>query len=336
MKMTGRDLKIGKGIDKSFEVATGKVDFVNDALSKIKGGGFISEPLSMAEQVRQGVDSFMPKLSSGVLPSQATSTLPMVNLPSQSPLVSNPFSNLSLNSSPVISGDYDITGLVNAKTDPSLLGKSFDDDPFVDVITSLKREDVLVDAKYGSGKNATLTKERLDSLVPTTTRVRQSVLNANPEILAEAELLQGYVNDVNGFSGQFIDTGIKYEPTKIAKARMIKEGEKLVDVAGALTGAVGMETPEQEAARLAQENAIAQSYARDALALAPMSYSGLQDFSSDFSNLSSTYSAAGYGPQTSFTTPQSQYEAGAYGGAGFMNQVSSRFLQPTIGMPKLA
>jgi len=103
--------------------------------------------------------------------------------------------------------------------------------------------------------------------------------------------------------------------------------------------AAGLVGDQTEAQRLEAEQRAEQSrYANMQLAqsIAPIDYSGIQDFSSDFSNLSSTYSAAGYGPEANFMTPQSQYEAGAYGGAGFMNQVSSRFLQPTIGMPRLA
>ena len=73
----------------------------------------------------------------------------------------------------------------------------------------------------------------------------------------------------------------------------------------------------------------------DALALARVQQPGLTDYSSDFSNLSNQYSAAGYGPETDYTSLSNQYSAGAYGGAGFMSQVSSRFLQPTIGMPRM-
>ena len=64
-------------------------------------------------------------------------------------------------------------------------------------------------------------------------------------------------------------------------------------------------------------------------------YNAIVDYSSDFSNLSNQYSAAGYGPETDYTSLSNQYSAGAYGGAGFMSQVSSRFLQPTIGMPRM-
>ena len=340
MRMGARNLELGKGLGKGFDVATGKVDFVNDALSKIKTPGLPAD-LSMGEQVSKSLldknfsltssTNFSSVIGEAVSP---TSVFSQGSLSSVSPLIDGPFSNLSLSTSPtVMSGDYDISGLVNFKFDPAEALQTLKDDPFVDVITGLKNEPVLLDAKYG--KN-TFGKAEVDRLVADTTPVRQSVLNANPQLQAEAEYLKKYVNDINSVTNPYIDTGIVYEPNKIAQARMKETADKAFSFVDKVAGLVGDQTEAQrQQAEFEARNAQLQNM-QLAQSIAPIGYSGLQDFSSDFSNLSNTYSAAGYGPQTSFTTPQSQYEAGAYGGAGFMNQVSSRFLQPTIGMPRLA
>ncbi len=352
MKMGAKNLELGKGLGKGFDAATRKVDFVNDALSKIKTPG-VSEAFSTESVLSKSL------LDKGAL----TTSLPESSIQnifnsftkSKSPLVDGPFSNLSLSSSsfdvgnlgekavtnlfskgslsssPVISGNFDITGLTNAKFDPVAAAQA--NDPYFDVITSLKNEPVLLDAKYSKNH---FGKTEVDRLVPEYTRVRQSVLNDNPKLLAEAESLNDYYNNINAVTDKYIDTGILYEPSKIAQARMKETADKAFDYVDKIAGVVGDQTEAErlEAERLAKES----RYANMQLAqsIAPIGYSGIQDFSSDFSNLSSTYSAAGYGPQANFMTPQSQYEAGAYGGAGFMNQVSSRFLQPTIAMPRLA
>ena len=339
MRMGARNLELGKGIDKSFNVATGKVDFVNDALSKIKTPGLSADlNLSMGEQVTKSLldkGSFSFSSFSGDVLSP-TNLFSKGSLTAKSPLIDGSFSSLTLSdisSAPVLSGNFDVTGLANAKFDSVAALQNLKDDPFVDVITSLKNEPVLLDSKYGKNQ---FGKTEIDRLVPEYTKVRQSVLNTNPQLQAEAEYLSDYVTKINAVSAPYIDTGILYEPSKIAQARMKETADKAFSFVDKAAGLVGDQT---EAQRLEAEQRAEQSrYANMQLAqsIAPIDYSGIQDFSSDFSNLSSTYSAAGYGPEANFMTPQSQYEAGAYGGAGFMNQVSSRFLQPTIGMPRLA
>ena len=329
MKMAGKNLELGKNIDKSFNVATGKVDFVKDALSKIKTPG-LSADLSMGEQVSRSLLDVKPvNLTSAV--GEATSTKALFR--SASPLVDGSFSNLSLSSSPVISGDYDITGLATSKFDSAAALQNLNDDPFIDVMTGLKKNKISLDAKYGKGS---FGKAEIDRLTPDYTQIRESVLKANPQLKAEAESLKQYLKDINGVSDPYIDTGILYEPTQIAQARMKETADKAFNVVDKAAGLIGDQT---EADRAQAEFDARQAQIQNmqlAQSIAPIGYSGIQDFSSDFSNLSNTYSAAGYGPETNFTTGQSQYEAGAYGGAGFMNQVSSRFLQPTIGMPRLA
>ena len=52
----------------------------------------------------------------------------------------------------------------------------------------------------------------------------------------------------------------------------------------------------------------------------------------DFAGLSSSYATAGYG---AFANPQDQYQAGAYGGGAFNNQVALRMLAPTVALPKI-
>lgn len=359
MKMQKMNLEYGKGLkaadgtmSKSFNVATGKANTIKSTLNKIQGApgsvqsqiteslldptNFVNRPpvgagTNFLEGTLGPLNSTSPlaeSFMSEALQPQKTSTLFDTIIKPEGTFFETAAKESLATMQPLT--DFQMEGMRESLAFNIA-------DPEIDVITGLKHKDVFVDAKFGKGKNKVLRRERLDSLVPEYTKVRQSVLNANPQILAEAELLNSYVADVNSFSGQFMGEGAPlYEPNVVARMRAVKDSE---EVLGGLETLTTLATGQDE-----QDRLLAEQRARDARlqnlqlaqSIAPVGYSGIQDFSSDFSNLSSTYSAAGYGPQTSFTTPQSQYEAGAYGGAGFMNQVSSRFLQPTIGMPRLA
>lgn len=198
---------------------------------------------------------------------------------------------------------------------------------------------VIVDLKH-SYKNANISSsntiavgdslpvEKLDFLEPITMDVPESVIKANPQLEFNNKKLLEYTTDVNSFAEPYLgENAIPFDRAKLTRKKLVSDTKKALEGIDILTGVAA--EPEADPFQVSQNMQLAQS-------IAPIGYAGLQDFSSDFSNLSSTYSAAGYGPEANFLTPQSQYEAGAYGGAGFMNQVSSRFLQPTIGMPRLA
>ena len=189
------------------------------------------------------------------------------------------------------------------------------------IITGLNHEHKLgIDAK-------TMIDVKLDYLTAETKTVPVSYLEANPQIANNHFRLQEYQATVNGYAQPYlpVDTG----PTK----PIDKFGTTLNQLQSDITGVAGIVGETEQEQQQRQLDAQMMDY--DALALARVQQPGLTDYSSDFSNLSNQYSAAGYGPETDYTSLSNQYSAGAYGGAGFMSQVSSRFLQPTIGMPRM-
>lgn len=189
------------------------------------------------------------------------------------------------------------------------------------IITGLNHEHKLgIDAK-------TMKDVKLDYLTAETKTVPVSYLEANPQIANNHFRLQEYQATVNGYAQPYlpVDTG----PTK----PIDKFGTTLNQLQSDITGVAGIVGETEQEQQQRQLDAQMMDY--DALALARVQQPGLTDYSSDFSNLSNQYSAAGYGPETDYTSLSNQYSAGAYGGAGFMSQVSSRFLQPTIGMPRM-
>ena len=79
--------------------------------------------------------------------------------------------------------------------------------------------------------------------------------------------------------------------------------------------------------------AYSKGLASDALALARANdVTTIDAAPMDFAGLSSSYATAGYG---AFANPQEQYQAGAYGGGAFNNQVALRMLAPTVALPKI-
>lgn len=194
-----------------------------------------------------------------------------------------------------------------------------------EIITGFTHEHKLgMDAK-------TMKDVKLDYLTPETKTVPLSYLEANPQIVDNHFRLQEYQATVNAYAQPYlpVDTGPTQpiDQFKITKDQIKADAFKVAGVVDTLQG-----TTEEDIANR-QQSAGMMNY--DSLALARVQQPGLTDYSSDFSNLSNQYSAAGYGPETDYTSLSSQYSAGAYGGAGFMSQVSSRFLQPTIGMPRM-
>ena len=172
----------------------------------------------------------------------------------------------------------------------------------------------------------TLQPTKLDYLTERTVDVPVSVIKANPQLATNNDALVRYMNDVNGFANPFI--GDKAEPfSRTAKLKGAVVGD-LTKAATAIDQFQGAPTDDQL-------RAASQYDPSGALNIGRVQDAGIADYSADFSNLANTYSAAGYGPATDYSSAQSQYSAGAYGGAGFMSQVSARFLQPTIGMPRI-
>lgn len=98
---------------------------------------------------------------------------------------------------------------------------------------------------------------------------------------------------------------------------------------GVLQSAQELASPTPEPVPVAYSKGLAS----DALALARANdVTTIDAAPMDFAGLSSSYATAGYG---AFSNPQEQYQAGAYGGGAFNNQVAIRMLAPTVALPKI-
>ena len=98
---------------------------------------------------------------------------------------------------------------------------------------------------------------------------------------------------------------------------------------GVLQSAQELASPTPEPVPVAYSKGLAS----DALALARANdVTTIDAAPMDFAGLSSSYATAGYG---AFANPQDQYQAGAYGGGAFNNQVALRMLAPTVALPKI-
>ena len=119
-----------------------------------------------------------------------------------------------------------------------------------------------------------------------------------------------------GFSNKGINQG----------ATALKQAGKEI---GVLQAAQEIASPTPEPVPVAYSKGLAS----DALALARANdVTTIDAAPMDFAGLSSSYANAGYG---AFANPQDQYQAGAYGGGAFNNQVALRMLAPTIALPKI-
>ena len=310
MRLEGRNLKYGnnivsesgvksKGFLQADKIAGQNSQLVNEALTEKVYGTQVERSLAFGKQLE--ADLLTPNISSGGL------NLPKLELPSYK------FPSFK-------------ESMQGIKTDSLLTPFS---EPTERIVVGLdhKFETANLPApnRLATAKE-TLQPTKLDYLTERTVDVPVSVIKANPQLGANNDALVAYMNDVNGFANPFI--GDKAEPfSRTAKLKGAVAGD-LTKAAAAIDQFQGVPTEEdiRNASQYDPSGALNIGRVQDA---------GIADYSADFSNLANTYSAAGYGPATDYSSAQSQYSAGAYGGAGFMSQVSARFLQPTIGMPRI-
>lgn len=314
MRLEGRNLKYGNnivsesgvksnGFLQADKIAGQNSQIVNDSLSQIQ-----------AEQIQRSV-AFGDKLQAGVLDitkAQPTISSGGLNLP-----------KLEMPSLPTF--EQSVAGI----KPEGLLTPSAYTEPTERIVVGLDHKfetaNLPASDRLATAKK-TLQPTKLDYLTGTTVDVPVSVLKANPQLGVNNDALVSYMNDVNGFANPFI--GDKAEPfSRTAKLTGAVAGD-LTKAATAIDQFQGVPTEPQPGFNRSYDPSLALSMGR-------VQDAGLADYSADFSNLANTYSAAGYGSATDYSSAQSQYSAGAYGGAGFMSQVSARFLQPTIGMPRI-
>ena len=315
MRLEGRNLKYGKNIvsetgvkSKGFlqadKIAGESSRIVNEALAEKTLGTQIERSVAFGDKLQAGVldiTKAQPTISSGGL------NLPKLEMPS------------------LPTFEQSVAGVK-----PESLLTPFSE-PTQKIVVGLDHK--FETANLASGSSAdlatgakSLQPTKLDYLTERTVDVPVSVIKANPQLGVNNDALVNYMNDVNGFANPFI--GDKAEPfSRTAKLKGAVVGD-LTKAATAIDQFQGAPTDDQITAARQYDPSLALSMGR-------VQDAGIADYSADFSNLANTYSAAGYGPATDYSSAQSQYSAGAYGGAGFMSQVSARFLQPTIGMPRI-
>jgi len=192
--------------------------------------------------------------------------------------------------------------------------------PMSDVITGYKQTNVLLnEPPVGPTLAGASTKPYVPKyavqLEPIKTTIPSNAVS--PQMASNTQAAKNYADIVNDYASRGI--------TNQGMSALTQAGKDVTK----LVAAEEMISPTPEPVSPAYSRGVAS----DALALARANdVTTIEAAPMDFAGLSSSYANAGYG---SFANPQDQYQAGAYGGGAFNNQVALRMLAPTVALPKI-
>ena len=190
-----------------------------------------------------------------------------------------------------------------------------------DVFTGFEQKQTLINPVSGpikAGAKITppqyVTELKANYVSVPTDLVTDAMASNTQKAINYGDVVNNYAS--TGISNQGINQG----------ANAFKQAGKEI---GVLQSAQELASPTPEPVPVAYSKALAS----DALALARANdVTTIDAAPMDFAGLSSSYATAGYG---AFSNPQEQYQAGAYGGGAFNNQVALRMLAPTVALPTI-